>query len=65
MRIGCLQFAPRLGDLDGNLTSADAVIAAADTVHEKQSVLDTLDLLVLPELAFSGESSFSACEQTH
>lgn len=47
MRIGCLQFAPRVGDIDNNLNRADAVLNRADP--------DNLDLLVLPELAFSGE----------
>ncbi|KAK1655530.1 carbon-nitrogen hydrolase [Colletotrichum phormii] len=46
MRIGCLQFAPQVGDIDNNLNRADSVLSKADT--------DDLDLLVLPELAFSG-----------
>ncbi|OLN84910.1 Protein N-terminal amidase [Colletotrichum chlorophyti] len=46
MRIGCLQFAPQVGDIDNNLNRADAVLNKANT--------DDLDLLVLPELAFSG-----------
>lgn len=46
MRIGCLQFAPHLGDINQNLNRADAVL-------NKANVKD-LDLLVLPELAFSG-----------
>lgn len=49
MRIGCLQFAPLVGDLDNNLNRADSVLARAD-----QDNIDSLDLLVLPELAFSG-----------
>lgn len=52
MRIGCLQFAPRVGDIDNNLNRADAVLNRADP--------DNLDLLVLPELAFSGTLPFSA-----
>lgn len=48
MRIGCLQFAPQVGDVDNNLNRADAVLSKANP--------DDLDLLVLPELAFSGES---------
>ncbi|KJZ74220.1 hypothetical protein HIM_06451 [Hirsutella minnesotensis 3608] len=48
MRIGCLQFAPQLGDIDNNLHRADAVLSRAD-----QDEL-VLDLLVLPELAFTG-----------
>ncbi|KAH6892211.1 carbon-nitrogen hydrolase, partial [Thelonectria olida] len=46
MRIGCLQFAPQLGDVDNNLNRADAVLSRANPDH--------LDLLVLPEMAFSG-----------
>ncbi|RYP78269.1 hypothetical protein DL771_000746 [Monosporascus sp. 5C6A] len=46
MRIGCLQFAPQVGDVDNNLNRADAVLNRANP--------EDLDLLVLPELAFSG-----------
>ncbi|KAI8714385.1 CN hydrolase domain-containing protein [Fusarium sp. LHS14.1] len=46
MRIGCLQFAPQVGDVDNNLNRADAVLSRANP--------EGLDLLVLPELAFSG-----------
>lgn len=49
MRIGCLQFAPQVGDVDANLSRADAVLARADPDD-----LDSLDLLVVPEMAFSG-----------
>lgn len=47
MRIGCLQFAPQVGDIDNNLNRADAVLNRCQD-------LDDLDLLVLPELAFTG-----------
>jgi predicted amidohydrolase len=70
MRIGCLQvcpralsrivsladvaglpqFAPQVGDVDNNLNRADAVLSKANPQN--------LDLLVLPELAFSGEFSY-------
>ncbi|OBT64531.1 hypothetical protein VE03_05327 [Pseudogymnoascus sp. 23342-1-I1] len=46
MRIACLQFAPQLGDVDQNLNRADAVLSKANPKN--------IDLLVLPELAFSG-----------
>lgn len=46
MRIGCLQFAPQVGDVNNNLNRADAVLNRADPRD--------LDLLVLPELAFTG-----------
>ncbi|KAK2594908.1 hypothetical protein QQS21_007356 [Conoideocrella luteorostrata] len=46
MRIGCLQFAPQVGEVNENINKADAVLDQADPEY--------LDLLVLPELAFSG-----------
>lgn len=46
MRVACLQFAPQVGDVNNNLNRADAVLSKANP--------DDLDLLVLPELAFSG-----------
>ncbi|KAL7919352.1 carbon-nitrogen hydrolase [Trichoderma austrokoningii] len=46
MRIGCLQFAPQVGDVDNNLNRADAVLSKANP--------ENLDILVLPEMAFSG-----------
>ncbi|KAH8845292.1 hypothetical protein MCOR01_002537 [Pyricularia oryzae] len=49
MKIACLQFAPQVGDVDNNLNRADAVLNKAN-----QAELEDLDLLVLPELAFSG-----------
>ncbi|TVY84301.1 Protein N-terminal amidase [Lachnellula suecica] len=46
MKIACLQFAPQVGDVDNNLNRADSVLSRANP--------QDLDLLVLPELAFSG-----------
>ncbi|KAM3492124.1 hypothetical protein MY3957_004615 [Beauveria namnaoensis] len=46
MRIGCLQFAPKVGDIENNLNRADAVLSKAN--------VEELDLMVLPELAFTG-----------
>ncbi|KAH8598097.1 carbon-nitrogen hydrolase [Bisporella sp. PMI_857] len=46
MRIACLQFAPRVGDVNDNLNRADAVLSRANP--------EDLDLIVLPELAFTG-----------
>lgn len=51
MRIACLQFAPQVGDIDNNLNRADSVLAKANPDD-----LEDLDLLVLPELAFTGAS---------
>lgn len=49
MRIACLQFSPQVGDTDNNLNRGDAVLNKA-----KPEELEALDLLVLPEMAFSG-----------
>ncbi|CAK7223971.1 hypothetical protein SCUCBS95973_005360 [Sporothrix curviconia] len=59
MRIGCLQFSPQVGDVYNNLNRADAVL-------NKASVQDAegLDLLVLPELAFTGYNFRSLAEIT-
>ncbi|KAM3475880.1 hypothetical protein MY8738_007192 [Beauveria namnaoensis] len=46
MRIACLQFAPQLAAIEGNVERADAILSRADP--------QDIDLLVLPELAFSG-----------
>ncbi|KAI9746481.1 MAG: hypothetical protein M1818_000194 [Claussenomyces sp. TS43310] len=50
MRIACLQFAPVLGDVDDNLNRADAVLSKANPKD--------IDLLVLPELAFSASPEY-------
>lgn len=42
----------QVGDVDNNLNRADAVLSRAN--------IKDLDLLVLPELAFSGSSHFPA-----
>ena len=52
MRIACLQFAPQVGDINNNLNRADAVLNKASAED-----LESLDLLVLPEMAFSGAPS--------
>ena len=56
MRIGCLQFNPVLGDVVGNMERADALLLESS---EKES----LDLLVLPEMAFSGRSHDSLASE--
>jgi protein N-terminal amidase len=50
MKIGILQFAPQVGDVDNNVDRAEAVLSRADPAD-----LNNLDLLVLPEMSFSGE----------
>ncbi|KAB5531353.1 carbon-nitrogen hydrolase [Coniochaeta sp. 2T2.1] len=59
MRIACLQFSPQVGDIDNNLNRADAVLNKA-----KPEELEALDLLVLPEMAFSGYN-FKSLQQIH
>jgi predicted amidohydrolase len=53
MRIGCLQFAPQVGDIENNLNRADAVLSRVDPMD-----IENLDLLVLPEMAFSGMMAY-------
>jgi protein N-terminal amidase len=55
MRIACLQFDPQVGEVDNNLSRADDILSKADPDD-----LDRLDLLVLPELAFTGLFSQSS-----
>ena len=43
------KFAPQVGDVDNNLNRADAVLNRTSPAN-----LEELDLLVLPELAFTG-----------
>jgi protein N-terminal amidase len=50
MKVGCLQFAPKLGEVKENIRKADSLLE--DTSSSE------LDLLVLPEMAFSGEYCF-------
>lgn len=47
MRIACLQFSPKLGKTAENVASANVILEAAS--------LQDIDLLVLPELAFTGD----------
>ncbi|KAL8734885.1 MAG: hypothetical protein Q9166_001237 [cf. Caloplaca sp. 2 TL-2023] len=48
MKIAALQFSPKLGLVDQNIAHADFLLSSSTTP------LDNLDLLVLPELAFTG-----------
>ena len=47
MRIACLQFSPKLGKTAENVARANAILEAASP--------QDIDLLVLPELAFTGD----------
>jgi predicted amidohydrolase len=53
MRIGTLQFAPRLGKVEYNIRRADELLSTAMKRIGKDD-RRPLDLLVLPEMAFSG-----------
>lgn len=48
MRIACLQFAPHVADVENNLSKADEILNQVDAESLE------IDLLVLPELAFTG-----------
>ncbi|KAI9766788.1 MAG: Carbon-nitrogen hydrolase [Geoglossum simile] len=48
MRIACLQFAPSLGKISQNIQRAEALL--------RNAAPQNLDLLILPELAFTGYS---------
>jgi predicted amidohydrolase len=48
MRIATLQFTPTLGDVAASIAHAEGLL------YENESRLRNLDLLVLPELAFTG-----------
>jgi protein N-terminal amidase len=60
MRIATLQFAPKLGDLKGNIEKANALLKTGKAVSVDGKELgvgvDLLkpDILVLPELALTG-----------
>jgi predicted amidohydrolase len=49
-----LQFNPQVGDVDKNIDRADAVLKKANPKN--------IDLLVLPELAFTGTFHFISFE---
>jgi predicted amidohydrolase len=52
MKVATLQFDPTLGNVTGNIRHADAML------KNQEVELAGLDILVLPELAFTGEWSF-------
>ncbi|PGH03350.1 hypothetical protein AJ80_08710 [Polytolypa hystricis UAMH7299] len=54
MRIATLQFSPLLGDVKGNIRRADQVLAKGLEERRDGGEVGGLDLLVLPEMAFSG-----------
>lgn len=52
MRIATLQFSPRLGEVAANFSRAESLLMR----EEREGMLENLDLLVLPELAFAGNN---------
>ncbi|KAK2761180.1 Carbon-nitrogen hydrolase [Arachnomyces sp. PD_36] len=48
MKVATLQFDPRIGDVEGNIRKADEIL------KKREDELKGLDLLVLPEMAFTG-----------
>jgi protein N-terminal amidase len=59
MRIATLQFAPQLGDVEGNIKRADRLLKLVPGDHDvsEEPGIEELqpDILVLPEMAFSGK----------
>lgn len=55
MRIATLQFAPRVGDVDGNIKRANELLNSGCATGIKSL---KPDLLVLPELALTGEYQY-------
>ena len=52
MKIATLQFNPQLGKVAANFSRAESLLMR----EEREGALRELDLLVLPELAFTGMS---------
>lgn len=50
MKIAILQFSPRLGEVAANFSRAESLLMR----DEREGMLENVDLLVLPELAFTG-----------
>jgi protein N-terminal amidase len=51
MKIATLQLAPKLGDVEGNIEKANALIQSSKTLSVEEG---KPDILVLPELALTG-----------
>ena len=52
MHVATLQFSPVLGDVEGNMARADHIL--------EETKMNGVELLVLPEMAFSGISLTSS-----
>lgn len=53
MKVATLQFFPRLGEVAANFSRAESLLMR----EEREGLLQDIDLLVLPELAFTGQSA--------
>lgn len=51
MRIATLQFSPKVGEIAANFSRAESLLMR----DEREGLLKDLDLLVLPEMAFTGK----------
>ncbi|KAK2749842.1 Carbon-nitrogen hydrolase [Myotisia sp. PD_48] len=54
MRIATFQLRSKLGEVDGNIRRGDDLLAKLEQKLQKGEKKERLDLLVLPELAFTG-----------
>jgi protein N-terminal amidase len=61
MRIATLQFAPQLGNVEANIRRADQLLKLTSEDISDGPGIEELrpDILVLPEMAFSGRRSSS------
>lgn len=50
MKIATLQYDPKLGQIAANFSRAESLLMR----EEREGLLNGLDLLVLPEMAFTG-----------
>jgi protein N-terminal amidase len=64
MRIATLQFAPKLGDVDGNIGRANELLRNGKVLGGGVGIgVEILrpEILVLPELALTGNHYFHSC----
>jgi len=58
MKLAVLQFSPRVGEIAANFSRAESLLMR----EEREGLLQGLDLLVLPELAFTGKPAICATD---
>ncbi|EFE36433.1 protein N-terminal asparagine amidohydrolase, putative [Trichophyton benhamiae CBS 112371] len=64
MRIATFQLRSRLADVEGNIRKADALVGKLDRILQGNGKRKNLDLLVLPEMAFSAVGYPEICPST-